>query len=192
MARITHLFPGLGTSGTAAVEFALVAPLLIMMLFGVTEETAVLRAQMKVSHAAGVLATMIAAQTSTVTPGTAGTLGNLCYGAKLTLTPLGTAPFAAAIASVTTSASGSSTSTAMDWESDTSCPTAAKAIGATAAVGIATSARLVPNAGDSMIIVQASYTYTATTHFVLAPSYTLTQSAYARPRTNNTIGCTGC
>ena len=182
----------LGDRGVVAVEFALVTPVLILMLLGVSEETALVRAQMKVSHAAGLLAKMIAQQTPSVTPGTSGTLGNLCYGAALTVAPLPKAGFAAAIASVTTNTVGTSTTTTMDWENDASCAQAATAIGSSNAVALATAAGLVPSDGDSLIIVRAAYTYTAATHIVLSARYNLSQTVYARPRGDTTIACSSC
>jgi Flp pilus assembly protein TadG len=182
----------LGHRGVVAVEFALVTPVLILMLLGVSEETALLRAQMKVSHAAGLLAKMVAQQTPAVTPGTSGTLGNLCYGVELTLAPLSKTSFAAAIASVTTNTVGTTTTTTMDWESDGSCAKAATPIGSSAAVALATGTGLVPADGDSLIIVKTSYSYTAATHIVLSATYTLSQTIYARPRGDTTIACSSC
>jgi Flp pilus assembly protein TadG len=184
--------PRLDNRGIVAVEFALVAPVLILMLLGVSEETALLRAQMKVSHAAGLLAKMVAQQTPTVTPGTNGTLGNLCYGAALTMAPLAKTTFAAAIASVTTNTVGTATTTTMDWESDNACAKAATPIGSSAAVALATGTALVPADGDSLIIVKTNYTYTAATHIVLSASYNLSQTIYARPRGDTTIACSSC
>ncbi len=179
----------LGIKGIAAVEFALVAPLFILMLMGVAEETALLRAQLKLSHAAGLLGKMVAQQNTAVSSGVSGTLGNLCSGVALTMTPLSTTGFSSATASVTKSASGT---TAMDWESDNSCNTPATAIGAAGAVSLATASGLLPDPGDSLIVVKAGYAYTATTHFFLAANYTLTQTIYARPRINTAIVCSNC
>lgn len=183
----------LGEAGSATLEFAIVAPVLVLMLIGAFEATQLLRARMKLNHAAGALAKMIAQQTSAVTSGKTGILGNLCTGAEMMLTPLSAVSFTAAIASVTTSASGSSgTDTSMDWESDGSCASSATALGAAKAVSLATSADLVPDAGDSVIIVDVTYTYTAPSSAVLASSYKLTQIVYVRPRANTTIACSTC
>ena len=78
----------------------------------------------------------------------------------------------AAVASVTKGTS----STAVDWN-DTVCGSA------TAIASAATLApTLMPNVGDSVIIVKTSYDYTSPISYVLAASYTLTATAYARPR----------
>ena len=184
--------PRLGNSGIVAVEFALIAPVLILMLLGVSEETALVRAQMKVSHAAGLLVKMVAQQSPSVTQGTSGTLGNLCYGSELSLAPLIKTPFSAAIASVSTTTSGTQTTTAMDWESDTSCAKTATALGSSTAVSLATATGLIPSSGDSLIVVRVNYTYTAATHIVLSASYNLSQTVYGRPRGDETITCSTC
>ena len=80
----------------------------------------------------------------------------------------------------------------MDWESDSSCAAAATAIGSTGAVSIATGSGLVPDAGDSLILVRLSYPYVAFTSLILKASYTLSQTVYVRPRTNTTISCNNC
>ena len=43
-----------------------------------------------------------------------------------------------------------------------------------------------------MIILKASYSYVASTHFILSARYTLTQTVFVRPRTNPTIACSSC
>lgn len=187
--RITPFSVRLGNDGLAALEFALVAPFLILMLMGASEVTGLLRAQLKVNHAAGLLAKMVAQQADGVSTSI---LNNVCYGAELALTPMPLAGFSSAIASVTTSTSGSSTTTAMDWEKDNSCSTSAIAIGATAAIALASSSGLVQNAGDSLIIIKSSYNYIAATHYILGASYKLTQNIYSRPRTNMRIACRNC
>ncbi len=176
----------------AAMEFALVAPMLVVMLIGMMEVTSLVRANIKLNHAVGLLGKMVAQQASPITAGTSNTLGNLCTGAALAMTPMPTATFAAAVASVTTSASGSSQATSMDWESDTSCATAATAIGSATAVSLANTNGLVPDVGDSAIIVKVSYSYASPTHLFLSASTVLTQTIFVRPRINATIACSNC
>lgn len=171
--------------GSAALEFAVVAPFLVVMMVGVFEGTELYRAQMKVEHAAGLLVKMVAQQTASVTGGTSGTLGDLCTGAKLSMTPLPAGSFASAIASLTKPQNGSNA--AEDWESDTSCATRSTVLSASA---VDLARKFVPNAGDSVIIASATYTYVAPTSLVLKSSYILTSVAYARPRVNSTIVCT--
>ena len=45
---------------------------------------------------------------------------------------------------------------------------------------------LLNNPGDSVIIVQSTYSYSSAISFVLQPSFTLTHLSYSRPRPNAT------
>ena len=175
--------------GVSAVEFALILPILLFFAIGTYEVTALVRVNMKLTRAAGALAKIIAQQSSSVTSGTTGTLGDICTGAALEMTPFATKPFSAAIVSVTNS---SGSSVAMDWESDGSCTTAATAMGSAAAVTRAGAYGLVPNAGDSVVMVKATYAYTSVLHYALGKSFALTQYGYARPRTGATVACSNC
>ena len=95
----------------------------------------------------------------------------------MTMYPLSGTALKAAVASVTKDAS----STKVDWN-DTACG------GATAIANAAALApTLTPNVSDSVIIVQTSYSYTSPVSYVLAASYTLTATAYARPRNVATV-----
>ncbi|MEJ0062818.1 MAG: hypothetical protein WDO70_06360 [Alphaproteobacteria bacterium] len=67
-------------------------------------------------------------------------------------------------------------STTVDWQ-DTTCGGATAISGAPALASV-----VIPNVGDSTIIVQATYTYSSPLHYLLASNYTLTKTVFARPR----------
>jgi Flp pilus assembly protein TadG len=164
------------TSGSILVEFAILAPIMVVLFLGTFEVTLAVRAKMKLNNAAQAFATMIAAQSSL----TSATLTNLCNGAKMVMTPFSTATFKAAVSSVTKPAGSA---VAADWHY-TACGSATAISGPTTLA-----AALVPGDGDSVIIVQATYTYNSPLHYVLPASTTLTLTAFARPRQNTTISC---
>lgn len=172
--------------GVAGVEFALVAPVLIILAMGVVEVSQLVRASMKLSHATSMLAKAVAQQTA-VTAGRTGTLGDICTGAGLVMMPFASSTMSAAIASVSTTSSGT---TQRDWESDTSCPVTATAIGASPAVALASS--LVPSSGDSALVIRVSYSYVPALSYVLQGTYTLNQTVFVRPRANTTVLCSNC
>jgi Flp pilus assembly protein TadG len=184
--------PGIGRRGSAGLEFALIVPVMTTLFFGMFEVALSYRVNLKLAYSAEVLADIIGQQTSPVTPGIAGLLGNFCKGAQLAMTPYSGTLLAAAIASVTNNAATGTV--AMDWENDVSCPLPATPIGATAAIALATTPNnMVPNPGDSVVIVQTSYTYVSTIHYLLGNTHPLTQTAFQRPRASSgTIACTGC
>jgi Flp pilus assembly pilin Flp len=185
--------------GVVAVEFALLAPFLIVLLIGLFEVVSLVRVSFKLSHASNELAKLVAqtpftqSGTSIVAPavtgGRSGTLGDYCTGVGYELTPYASSGLAGQIVSVTSAAGGAP---AKDWESDNACPTAASAFSGQA-VTLATSYSLTPNPTDSAIVVKVSYTYKPILHYLLGSSWTLTQTAFARPRGGTKIACSsGC
>lgn len=168
-----RLSPLADDGGSAAIEFALVLPLMISLFMGIFEVTRVVSADMRLTAATQSIADIMAQQVNVSLAESA----NFCNGAKMTMYPLSGTVLKAAVASVTKGAS----STTVNWN-DTTCG------GATTISNAATLApTLTPNVNDSVIIVQTSYSYTSPISYVLAASYTLTATAYARPRNVTTV-----
>ncbi len=159
--------------GTALIEFALILPIMITLFLGVFEGTRVVAASMRLANAAQSVADMIAQQ-SNITPAM---MTNFCNGGQLSMSPLPGASLQVAVAEVTNSGG----SLVVDWN-DTACNSATAISSPTT---LATS--LVPNINDSVVIVQATYAYTSPISYVLAKSYTLTQTVYQRPYNVGTI-----
>ena len=184
---------GRDARGVAAVEFALLVPFLMLVFLGVFEVTQIVRTQTKLAHAAGALAKIVAQQTASVTGGTSGTLGDICSGVSQMMAPGPTSSVGSTIASVTTTITNGSTSVAEDWESDGSCPTSVSAMGASTAKSLAAQYGLIPNSTDSAIIVKMSYVYKPAISYVIGSAvFTLTQTAFVRPRSGTTVSCTNC
>jgi Flp pilus assembly protein TadG len=160
-------------AGVAAVEFALIAPTLLVLFIGTFEASSLIRVKMKFDTAAPEIASLVSLQT----PSQTGTLtSDFCTGASYMLTPFSTSGLNVEVSSVT----NYSGTTVVDWNAtcgSLSNPQNPKTL----------AAGLIPNSGDSVIVVQTSYTYHAPIHLVLGASYTLTNVGYARPRDNNTI-----
>jgi Flp pilus assembly protein TadG len=161
--------------GTALIEFALILPIMITLFFGVFEVTRYVAADMRLANAAQVMADMVAQQTTVGDTSTSMT--DFCNGSKDAMYPLSGSSLKVAVSSVT----HGSSSTAQDW-SDVTCGSATAISNPTTLA-----ASLVPNVNDSVIIVQATYAYTSPISYVLRSSYTLTQTAYARPRNVVTV-----
>jgi Flp pilus assembly protein TadG len=195
------MLPGLcrflkNARGVATMEFVFVLPLMTALLFGIYELGEFVRVNMQLANAATSMADLISQQTSGVTSGTTGVLGNFCQAGKLMMTPFptgaatGAGNFSVAMASVTNYTSSGVT---VDWESDHSCTATATALGNTAQTLATTPTNLLPNAGapgDSVIIVKVTYQYSSVVQYLIPSSFTLTQTAFARPRNNLSIACT--
>jgi Flp pilus assembly protein TadG len=154
--------------GTVALELALIVPAMTIMMFGTYELTELVRVFMGL----GLSSQVVADQISRYSPDTAPEITDACNGGKLVMMPFNGTTLKAAIASVSNVA-GTAT---LNWHDET-CG------GATAISGpAAAAASLVPYAGDSVIMVQTTYTYTAATSYVLPQTFTLTHTSFAVPR----------
>ncbi len=156
------------TRGTAAMEFALLLPLMISLFLGCFEIFEVIDADIKLDSAARAMANLVAQESSVA----ASDLSDICTGGQLVMIPFAASPLSAAIVSVTNTGT-----VAVAWQ-DTSCgnATALSSSATTLAAG------LVPNTGDSVIVVRANYAYASPISYVLPAKFTLSQVAYARPR----------
>ena len=197
-------------AGLAGVEFALVPPVMVPLLFGAIERGNAFRIQTKVNTATGQLAELIAGQQAVTAPG--GNLADMCTGAALNLLPYPTGTLSADIVSGTNDhpsnrVAGSTDSTTvgpyLDWENVSSCPTKASAMGAYAAYVLANSpSSMLTKSGTpassssdygmgySVIVVQTTYTYANVLPLFLGRSITFSAVALARPRQNSEIKCT--
>ena len=163
--------------GVAALELALTAPMMLIMFFGVIEVTQLIRVNNKLTLASQAIENVVAGQgTATLVSVT-----NAYQGGELVMAPFVTltAPLAVTVASVTFDASGNASSLAWQIsEGGAASMTVASACNLASGLGLA---------NDSVIVVQASYSYSAITHYVLPSSYALSHVAYGRPRNEATI-----
>ncbi len=155
-------------SGMGIVEFALLVPLMLSMLLGGFEVTQVVGANLRVGVAAQTMAELISQQTAVTTT----TLANFCKGAQLVMTPFSSTPLKIAVASVT----NNNNTNSVDW-TYTTCGSASAITNAASLAD-----PMIPNDGDSVIVVKASYSYSGVTYFALASAYSLTETSFARPR----------
>ena len=174
-----------GKRGVAAIEFAIIATVLLVATLGFFETVLAVRAKMLLSSSVANMAEMLGAETG-MPPVTRTTLNDYCKGVRLTMGAYATTSLAMAVASVTYAAG--SRGPARDWEYDGACPTTAGALGSSGAMS--RTASMTSNSGDSAIVIQASYTYVPMINTVL-PSMTFTQTVFARPRYNR-VYCSNC
>jgi len=175
--------------GVAAVEFSVILPAMLLMFFGTFEVSSLIRAKFATNRAAQLIANLVAQEpTGSATSGS-GTVGftasdstDFCTAAKLAMAPFPGSSFKATIASASKNSSGV---IAFDWtpQADTTCGGGA----GTFLDPTAASNGLLVNKGDSVIIVKVQYNYSSPIHFVLPSGYTITQSAYQRPRSPGVI-----
>jgi Flp pilus assembly protein TadG len=159
--------------GVVAVEFALILPTLIVLFIGTFEASNLIRVKMKFDATAPAIASLVAVQN----PSKTGTLtSDFCTGAAYMLSPYTTSGLNVVVSSVTNHNGTSS----VDWTA--SCNNLSNPQSATV---LATG--LLPNAGDSVIVVQTTYTYNAPIHMILGSSYTFQNDGFSRPRSNSQL-----
>lgn len=159
---------------------------MILMVLGTAETVRFVRTKLLFNTAVMGMAESIAAQYSVSSGSGAGTLSDFCKGAQLTMLPLSSTSLSAAITSVSNPLGKGAQ---QDWEVDTACPATATVLGSNAAVALGSP--LVPSSGDSVLIVQARYTYTPTLKAIIPLPLSLSTTIRLRPR-SGAIACKSC
>ncbi len=164
--------------GVAAIEFALIAPVMILLYCGVAELGQALVADAKTSHVASAVGDLVA-QTDTVSTND---LSDIFSIGTTIMSPFPTATLQMRVTSVTANAAGKPL---VDWS---------RGYGGYTALA-ANSAVTVPMAlaaGDSLIMTQSQYQYTSVIRYILPHALTYNAAFYLRPRRSDKVTCTGC
>jgi Flp pilus assembly protein TadG len=176
--------------GAVGLEFMLILPLLLVLMFGTYEATTLLGAHTRMEYAATVVANIVAKQSGTTTA----LLADDCRAAQLSMAPYSATPLAMAIVSVTWSYSANAAAVA--WQYDAACPTTAPAVTSATALTYATTTfhaySEVQGDTNTIILVYATYTYTPIVSYVLGGAVTMTHTVSAWTRTGQPVPCTGC
>ena len=160
--------------GVASLEFVMVAPVLISLAVGMTEMVRYVRAKSALTVAATAMADLVASMPGVSPP----QLQDLCVGSTYIVAPLPASSLAMSVNSYTYPL-GTTAPIARDWQNNAPCPTVAATPNASAL--LSTASGMLVNRGDSVIAVQASYTYTPMVSTLFATT-TFQQTVYARPR----------
>jgi Flp pilus assembly protein TadG len=174
MIRLRRLFRD--RSGAAAIEFGILAPVAVLLLMGTYELTNALVAYMKLTAACDTVGDLVAQQSSIPTA----TLNDFYTAEQLVMSPLTTNTLGLAIASVTFSSNGTPS---VVWHQEFG--------GASQMTNLTTSTVGLGNAGDTVIVAQATYTYTSLLKYVLKTGIPMTERVYTRPRLVTSIAVTG-
>lgn len=168
--------------GVSAVEFALLAPLIILLYLGLTEFCQAFMAQRRVGHTAAMVADLVAQSGKTSKED----LQSVSAIGQMLMNPFPAAPLTTRISSVTVDDKGRAW---VDW-SYTSNDKVLKPLSKTDPVP-----DLPPDlAGDqeSLIIGETSYEYRSAFKDFLPTLTTFGRKYYLRPRTVNQVICTDC
>ena len=170
--------PRLGRRAVAALEFLLVAPFFVLLTFGMAEFAAAVRVQLGVNQAAWAVADLIAQQTDVTTAQL-----NDFYKAGQDCFTFNFGTLSISATSVTYSAGHQTGSVAWTASSVSGSYAAAPANVTTISSGLGAATGGTTIGGDSTIVVQTSSTFNVPISFgPIGKSYTLTATAFARPR----------
>lgn len=164
--------------GAAAVEFALIAPILILLYIGMTDVAEAFMAERRAQHIASTIADLTAQSRSV----SASNLNDYFTIGNLVMAPFPTSGLSQRISSVTVDSKGVPR---VDWS---------QATGTMSALTAGSPVSMPPNlltTGQSIIEAEVSYTYSNKIAWVLPTALTFTQNAYLRPRQSLQIAHTG-
>jgi Flp pilus assembly protein TadG len=162
-------------SGMAAVEFALLLPVLLTLLIGSYETSGLLLAYLKLESAAETAADLVA-QTDVNKVLSSTDMDDITNAVKKVMTPLPTTGLQIAYASVTYNTG----SAVIDWKyPPTASITVASLPNGINATTLGTAAN---GSTDSFIVVQLTYPFTSPLSSYFNSDYTLSASAFNRPR----------
>jgi len=154
-------------AGVAAIEFALLVPILATILFGLFEGSQAVLAYMKLIDSTQTFADLVSQQQSVASSD----IDNFYAGAQAVMAPFPTGSLGFVITSVTYDPNTGAASVA--WQDTRN---------ATPAGSVATMAAGYGNKGESVIVVQGSYGYSSLLHLVLPGSIAMGQVAFSKPR----------
>lgn len=165
-------------SGVSAVEFALLAPVMITLYFGSAEFCQGYMAQRRMDHATSQIADIVS-QDDVVT---LDELDDTFALARLIMSPFPTAPLKIRVSGVTRDSNGVAK---VDW----SRGSGRSALGTGAVVTVP--AGIIAN-GESVILSESTYDYTSPLGYLLPDLVVFRGTFYLRPRLEDKVTCSGC
>jgi len=172
-------------SGVSAVEFAFIAPVMILFYFGMVEACQIMIADRKTVRAASAMGDLVAQAPATITLTGSGGLTDIMGMGDTLMAPFATgASLKICIASISADASNVKK---VDWSRATNAATCP----AKASIYNSVPAALI-SANQSVIMSTVSYTYTGSLNMVIKTVPTITKTFYMRPRKVAKIDCPTC
>jgi len=162
--------------GVSTVEFALLAPVLIVLYFGVGELCEGMMAQRRVAHSAAAIGDLVTQNTSV----SASQMSDIFSAAAIILQPFPTNSLQQRVTSVTVNAQGNP---AVDW----SCATGGLAPYTVGSTYRGLPSGIVQNQGESVVVSEGRYKWSSPANYVVPGGIALAQTSYFQPRQSGTI-----
>jgi Flp pilus assembly protein TadG len=164
--------------GVAAVEFALIAPLLLLLYFGVVELTQAAMTEQRAAHTASTIGDLVA-QDSSLT--SAQVTDIFSVGATL-MYPYPTTTLKMRVSSLTADANDNVT---VAWSQASGMTARAKGASVTVPANVI-------SAGGSAIMGESQYTYTSVFGQIMPQPVVFHEVYYLQPRLSTTVTCADC
>jgi Flp pilus assembly protein TadG len=164
------------SGGTVGIEFAFVLPALLAMFMGVFEISQAIIVYMKAIDVADTVSDLVAQQKQVASSD----IDNYYLAGQLVMAPSNGSGLGLAVASVTFDPATGSPSVA--WQVTRG--------GAPAMIDADTASTGLGSKGDSIIVAQATYTYTSIFQFLIPQAITMSSRVFSRPRVVFAIPCT--
>lgn len=161
--------------GLAAIEFALIAPVMIVMFFGSVEMSAAFDCKSRVGRAAYTSADLIAQSKSV----SSSDVTNAFTAANCVLYPFSSVNAHIVVSSLVDDGNGG---TKVAWSSAQNATP--RTVGSTVSPP---PNLIVSGSGSSLILAEVTYSYTSPIAYFLKSGISLTDSFYARPRRSLTV-----
>ncbi len=171
------------TRGAAAVEFALVTPLMLSMYFGMVELSSGVAIDRKVTMVSHTLSDLIAQATAVNDTD----ISNVFNASSAIMTPYLASPMTAKVTAVSIDGSGKATVVCSRAWTSGGGVTSGRTVGAVVTSSIP--AGLIVN-NTELIWAEVSYVYTPTIGYVVKTAITLSDQFFARPRQSSTVDFT--
>ncbi|MFK0297993.1 TadE/TadG family type IV pilus assembly protein [Brevundimonas sp. NPDC090276] len=168
--------------GVSAVEFALLAPLMILIYFGLTEFSQAYMAERRVGHTAAMVADLVAQSGKTSTAD----LESVAAIGQMLMKPFPAAPLTTRISSVTVDAQGRAW---VDWSYSSNAKTLKPLSKAEPITDLPSG---LASDKESLIIGETRYEYKSAFKDVIPTLTTFGRKYYLRPRTVNQVICSDC
>ena len=162
--------------GVSAVEFALLAPVLILFYCGMAELTQAMMAQRRLSNITASIGDLTAQRTRL----TDADRTDIFTIGRTIMAPYPTTTLRMCLVSVSANAAGKAT---VDWSEPSNAPTGCPAAGAV----LTTVPAAVLPASQSVIMAKASYAYASPIRLILPNDLTFSRTFYLRPRKSDSV-----
>lgn len=165
-------------SAVAAIEFAFIAPVMLIAYFGLAEVTTAMIAQRRISHTASTIGDLVAQSSLTSTA----QITDIFTVGQTIVSPFPTTPLQMRISSISADAAGTAT---VDWSEGSNMG----ALGKGASASVPTTV-LGPSA--SIVRADVTYVYNSPINYVLTTPITFNYTYYLKPRISNSVACSDC